>query len=410
MKWRYEGYDLAGSRVRGLIDADSRRLGEAKLRDQGVFVISMRETRQEEGDGGAVKSAYAPAIRVRDPRQAASFLKQMALLVNAGTPLADALIAVERQCADDAMKPVLTDIRRRVEEGASFSEALGAHPRKFDPVVCTLVAAGESGADMRDILVRVAAMLDRQAQLRAAMVGAMVYPLTLVSVCMIVLVLVVTIVLPRFGELFGSMSVPLPASTRMLLDMSAFLQAYWWGMSLLTIVGTAGSIWWLRTDAGRRWLDGAAVRMPRFGAINRAFLTARVARVLGLLLEAKVPLSDALGLVRSATGNTLYTELVCKVEEAVERGEPMHREMIDSGLMPPSFCELVQTGESSGRLGEVLTSAADFMEIENEALAKQLTKMLEPMILAVMGLLVGGVAISMFLPLFDLTASAGGGR
>ncbi|TVQ62361.1 MAG: type II secretion system F family protein [Phycisphaerales bacterium] len=407
-KWRYDGYDMSGARVRGLAEGESKSEAEAKLRDQGVFVTQLRETSTDAEDR-APRTMGTPQVRTGDPRRTAGFLKQMALLVNAGTPLADALAAVERQCADIKLKPTLTDIRRRVEEGASFSESLAAHPRRFDAVVCTLIEAGENGADMRDILVRVSAMIDRQAQLRAAMVGAMIYPLTLVTVCLAVLVMVIVVVLPRFGELFGSLSVPLPASTQVLLDMSAFLQAYWWGVSLALIVSVGSAAWWLRTPSGRRWTDMAVVRAPRFGPINQAFMTAKVARVLGLLVENRVPLSDALSLVRSAAGNTLYTELVARVEEAVERGEPMNRVMIESELMPPSFCELVQTGEESGRLGEVLTSAADFMEIENEALAKQMTKMLEPMILTVMGLLVGGVAISMFLPLFDLTASAGGG-
>lgn len=407
-KWRYDGYDMSGARVRGMAEGDSKREAEAKLRDQGIFVTQLRETRQDPESEG-VRATGAPQVRAGDPRRTAGFLKQMALLVNAGTPIADALAAVERQCADEKIKPTLTDIRRRVEEGSAFSEALAAHPRRFDPVVCTLVEAGENGADMRDILVRVSAMLDRQAQLRAAMVGAMIYPLTLVTVCIAVLVMVIVVVLPRFGELFGSLSVPLPASTQILLDISAFLQAYWWGVSLALVATIGTSAWWLHTPAGRRWTDMAVVRAPRFGPVNQAFMTAKVARVLGLLVENRVPLSDALSLVRSAAGNTLYTDLVARVEEAVERGEPMNRVMIESDLMPPSFCELVQTGEESGRLGEVLTSAADFMEIENEALAKQMTKMLEPLILTVMGLLVGGVAISMFLPLFDLTASAGGG-
>ena len=302
---------------------------------------------------------------------------------------------------------MVATVRQRVEEGASLSEAMRQHPAHFDGVALSLVAAGESGASLDKMLLRLATILERAAQVRGAIIGALVYPAVLTSVCLIVLVIMIMVVLPRFEGMFSAMNTSLPASTEVLLVISDFLRTYWWGVG-----GDR------RRDRGPGALPphppGSAGRdamlVPRpVGALCRSFATARITRILGLLSESHVPLLTALELTRKASGNAVYAELLARVQDAVERGEPISGRLGEGGLISAPVCEAVRTGENTGRLGEVLTNIAEFLDRENEVIIRSLTSILEPLILVVMGLLVGAVAVSMFLPLFDLAASTGGG-
>jgi type II secretory pathway component PulF len=239
--------------------------------------------------------------------------------------------------------------------------------------------------------------------------GAMIYPAVLTSVCVVVLIVMIVVVLPRFEGMFQAMNTRLPASTEVLIGVSKFLRAYWWGVGGGAIAAITALVMYLRTNAGKRRRDATLVRLPQLGVLCRALVTARLARILGLLVESRVPMLTALDLARRATGNAVFADLLAKVHQGVERGEQISARLGEGGLIPPGVCEAVRTGETTGRLGDVLTNIAEFMDRENEVVIRSLTSILEPMILLVMGALVGAVAVSMFLPLFDLAASTGGG-
>lgn len=416
MKFAYSGYDKQGAPSKGSIEASAMSEAREALRAKGIFATKLNETasdadahsghadqRGSGGGGASGGSGKASAKRV------SAFLKQLSLLVSSGTPVVEALGAVERQTSEPAFRSVVTQLRQQVEEGASLSEALRQHPAHFDGVALSLVSAGESGASLDKMLLRLATILERAAQVRGAIMGALIYPAVLTTVCLCVLVVMITVVLPRFEGMFSAMNTKLPASTEVLLVISKFLRAYWWAVTLALGGSIAGLVLFLRTPAGKRRRDQFLVNMPQLGKLNRAFVTARIARILGLLVESRVPMLSALDLTRRATGNVVYSELLARVQSCVERGEQISARMGDGGLISASVCEAVRTGENTGRLGDVLTNIAEFMDRENEVVIRSLTSILEPIILLVMGALVGAVAISMFLPLFDLAASTGGG-
>jgi type IV pilus assembly protein PilC len=435
MKFRCACYDKLGAPVERVIDAGSAADAAELARREGFFVAGVAAA--EEGGlalvhRGGRGDAESARIRVRGSRHKhlAGFMRQMSVLVSTGTPVVDALCALESQARDPGWRRIVGDVRQRVEDGSQLSEALEVHPRYFDTVARSLVRAGESGGKLEVMLNRLAELTNQQLKIRQTVLGALVYPILLIAVSLVVLGVMLCFVLPRFAGLFQTLDVPLPPTTRVLMGVSDFLVGYWWGVLLGLGGGVVGLVVWMGTPAGKRMVDTALVWAPFFGRLFRSFCTARIARLMGLLLESKVPLLEALELTRAAVSNVHYVELLARTHDSLTRGEAFSvalggmnggaggsggggggggSEKGREGLIHGSVREAVKNGERSGQVGSVLTSMADFLDDENQMLIKSLTGLLEPVILITLGVVVGLVATSMFLPLFDLTAMAGGG-
>lgn len=405
MKFAYTGYDSGGLSVGGVVDAASIDEATEKLRKQSVFVVSLTES-----DESSVRKANARAKgKVRNPtKQVAAFAREMSVLVSTGTPIVDAILSLEKQASSDEWAAVVSAVRRKLEEGESLSVALGTRPDAFDSVFCSLVAAGESSGQLDRMLHRLAILTRKHAQIRSSVIGAMAYPVLLTVICLIVLGLMLGVVLPRFSGLFETLDTPLPASTKFLMAISSAVIGYWWIALPLVVTSVVGLLWWVRTDGGRRQVQALMLGLPRVGGIVRSFGTARTARLLGTLLEARVPMIEAIGLTRRATTNYRFVEMMNRAERMVTKGEPVSAALIESDLFLASAAQAVRNGEQTGRLAEVLVHIADYLDEENEGTIKALSTLLEPVIMIVLGGLVAFVAVSMFLPLFDLTVSAGG--
>lgn len=407
MNFVYNGYDKDGKAVRGNCDAPGPEEANERLRRQGVFVVSI-----EEGNASKAQSPDGPArkkpARVRvSAKVIAQFSREIAVLVSTGTPIADAIESLEKQAATDDWRGVVGSVRRRLEDGESFSEALEGRPDVFDSVFCSLVAAGESSGQLDTMLNRLAILTRRQAQVRSSVLAAMMYPILLTGVCFAVLGLMLGVVLPRFSGLFETLETPLPASTEFLVLLSGLLIGYWW--VLLPGLGVAawGLVWWVRTPPGQRCLERVMLRLPKVGGIVRSFGTARVARLMGTLLEAKVPMIETIELTRRSLKHHGFIRMLDRAERAVTRGDPVSMAFIESDLFVSTSAHAVRNGEQTGRLADVLVHIADYLDEENESTIKALSSLLEPLIMLLLGGLVAFVAVSMFLPLFDLTASAG---
>lgn len=405
MKLAYTAFDRSGRQVADTVEAASAAEAGEILRRQGLFVTELRE---------AAAAAHAATARVTGGgrgglRDVSSFMRQLSVLVSTGTPMVEALASLEKQLRPGPFRAVIADVRERVEEGAQFSEALAAHPRLFDPVCRSLIAAGESGGQLDAMLRRLAALLRQQLKVRSTVIGAMVYPCVLIVVSVVVLVAMVGFVMPRFEGLFTTLGAELPASTRVLMDVGAFVRGNWYILLGGLVAAGVGARLWLSSAPGRLWLDGALVSLPQIGKVVRALATARVTRVLGVLIEGRVPLMEALHLARESTGNSRYAALVDRAVDAVTRGEPVSTAFFGTPLISESVAEAIRSGERTGQLGPVLTNLSDFLDEDNEVIVKSIASIIEPIILMALGVLVGFVALSMFLPLFDLTSMAGGG-
>ena len=406
MKFSYTGYDRAGKPVSGSADAASVEEANEQLRRQGTFVVSIQE-------GGAtgqpkVKKPAKARRRKAKPKQIAQFARELSVLVSTGTPIADAIESLEKQADTEDWRDVVGTVRRHLEEGDAFSEALESRSDVFDPVFVSLVAAGESSGQLDKMLNRLAMLTRRQAHVRSSVIAAMMYPLLLTVVCVAVLGLMLGVVLPRFSGLFETLDTPLPASTQFLVALSELLLGYWWAFVPAAMVGAWLGAWWLRTPPGKRAVERVLLRAPKVGEIVRSFGTARVARILGTLLDAKVPMIEAIELTRRSVSHGGFVEMLNRAERVVTKGDPVSTAFIESDLFVASSAQAVRNGEQTGRMAEVLVHIADYLDEENESTVKALSSLLEPVIMVVLGGLVAFVAVSMFLPLFDLTASAGG--
>lgn len=412
MKLPYQAYDIRGRVVRDTIEAASAAEATELLRRRGLFVTSVG-AEAEAGGGGGKRASWrlmgGHATRRASLRELSAFTRQLAIMLGTGTPLVEAISAVERQMAQGPWRDAVADVRSRVEEGATLASAMEAHPRHFDAICRSLVAAGESSGQLKTMLDRLSAMTRRQVKARSALKGAMTYPIMLLCISVAVITLMIGFVMPRFTGLFDSLGVPVPGSTQVLLDISELLQAYWWA-ALTIILGMGTAAWfWMRTPSGRVMVDTTLVRAPIIGPIVRGFVGARVARMLGVLLESKVPMLEALHLTKAAAGNSLYAAVISAAEDSVTRGDTMSHALRDSELFPPTFLEAVQTGERAGRVASVLVNLADVMDEDNEVVIRSLTSVIEPAILICLGGIVGFVALSMFMPLLDLTSLTQGG-
>jgi type IV pilus assembly protein PilC len=406
MKYSYRAFDRAGKESRGTVEASAPEQVHEQLRGKGLFVAEVSAEgagRSGERPGGIDQGRSNGGSQLRD---LSGFARQLSVLVGSGTPLVEALHAVERQASDSGFRAVIGNVRSRVEEGSSLSEAMAAHPGVFDAVCRSLVVAGEAGGKLDEMLSSLADLLRQQVRARSQILGAMVYPVLLIGVAIVVLVAMVGFVLPRFEGLFKTLDTPLPPTTKVLMQAGGVIREWWY----LVLPGAAALVMlarqWARSRPGRKVLAGVLLDLPRLGAVARSMICARIVRLLGVLMQGRVPMLEALGLVRESTTNWRYAELIGRAEDAVTRGESLASVFENSPLITPAVAEAFRSGERSGRIGPVLLHVADYLDEDNEVVLKSVSSIIEPVILLVLGVLVGGVALSMFLPLFDL-ASAG---
>jgi len=408
MKLAYRAYDKSGREVTDTIEAADAVEATQSLRQRGLFVTEL-----DDAAGPAPAEEKASGRQKRQSRRQrlrdlSMFTRQLHVLVMSGTQLVQALGALRRQVRPGPLRYIIGEIRKDVEEGTSLAEAMGAHPEYFDNVYCSLVAVGESAGNLSTILERLTQLTQKRIHLRNCIMGALMYPALLLVAATSVLGILLVFVIPRFAMLFKSMDVPLPTSTQVIITFSDTLRLYWWAALILIVAGVVGLKFWSRSPGGKRTMDTIALKTPRFGGIVQSFATARITRLLGLLLDSQVPVLKALKLTRAGTTNVHYAELVAKAEEAVVKGEPISSAFRRSELISPSICEAITSGEQSGQVGTLLLNIADFMDEENEVIVQALTSIIEPVILILLGVLVAFVAMSMFMPLFDLTAMTGG--
>lgn len=427
MKFSYRGFDGAGKPSDGQVEAaDAREAGDL-LRKRGVFSTDitpvgggeeaeLRATDLRPGrsvsrgtdpaESGSVARAGGGRVSRKD---VAGFARELSVLFSTGTPLVDALASLEMQSRPGAWRVVLADLRKRVEEGQQLSDAMARHPAVFNGVFRSLIAAGESGGMLDAMLDRLSKLTRQEMKIRGTLTGALVYPCLLIGVCFVVLGAMIGFVMPRFKGLFETLGAPLPPMTKMMMSAGEFAQAWWWAILAVLVIGVTSLIIWLKTEAGREQRDLLLISAPVVRKIARSFATARVARVLGILLDGKVPMLEALQLTKQSAGNARFAAMIANAEDAVTRGDNLSNAFTASGLISPSVCEALRNGERSGRMSTVLVSIADFMDEDNEVAIKTVMGLIEPVILILMGLVVGGVAISLFMPLFDLSAAGGGG-
>lgn len=390
----WEGTDKRGSRIKGESRASNPALVKADLRRQGIIPIKVRK-----------KSALATSSRKKRivPKDIAIFTRQLATMMSAGVPLVQAFDIIGRGHENPSMMELILSIKTDVESGSNLHDALAKHPLHFDDLVCNLVEAGEAAGVLDTLLNKIATYKEKTEALKAKIKKALTYPTAVIVVAVIVTAILLIFVVPQFESLFQGFGADLPAFTQLVIALSRFLQEYWW--AVFGIVG--GAIYAMlqahkRSRKFRQLLDRTLLKIPVIGPIMTKAAIARYARTLSTMFAAGVPLVEALESVAGATGNIVYSDAVLRMRDNVSTGQQLQLAMSQTGLFPNMVVQMVAIGEESGSLDTMLAKVADFFEAEVDDAVDNLSSLLEPIIMAVLGTLVGGLVVAMYLPIFKM--------
>ena len=390
----WEGTDKKGNRVKGESRGTNPNLIKAELRRQGVLPIKVKK-----------KSALASAGKGKaiTPKDIAIFSRQLATMMTSGVPLVQAFDIIGKGHENPKMQELVMTVKGDVEGGSNLADSLRKHPLYFDDLVCNLVEAGEAAGVLDTLLDKIATYKEKTEILKAKIKKAMTYPTAVLVVAFIVTAILLIFVVPQFESLFKNFGADLPAFTQMVVGMSRFMQDYWY----LVFGGIGGVVYGLiqtkkRSRKFNEALDRLVLKMPVVGAIMTKAAIARYARTLSTMFAAGVPLVEALDSVSGATGNIVYANAVLRMRDQVATGQQLQLTMSQTGLFPNMVVQMVAIGEESGSLDTMLGKVADFFEREVDDAVDSLSSLLEPMIMAILGVLVGGLVVAMYLPIFKM--------
>ncbi len=390
----WEGTDKKGNRVKGESRGTNPNLIKAELRRQGVVPIKVKK-----------KSALSTAGKGKaiTPKDIAIFARQLATMMTSGVPLVQSFDIIGKGHENPNMQILVMAVKAEVEGGSNLADSLRKHPLYFDDLVCNLVEAGEAAGVLDTLLDKIATYKEKTEILKAKIKKAMTYPTAVVVVAFVVTAILLIFVVPQFESLFKSFGADLPAFTQMVVGMSRFMQDYWY----LVLGGVGGIVYGIiqakkRSRKFNESLDRLALKMPVMGNIVTKAAIARYSRTLATMFAAGVPLVEALDSVSGATGNIVYANAVLRMRDQVATGQQLQLTMAQAGLFPNMVVQMVAIGEESGSLDTMLSKVADFYEREVDDAVDNLSALLEPMIMAILGVLVGGLVIAMYLPIFKM--------
>jgi type IV pilus assembly protein PilC len=388
--FEWEGRDKNGKVVRGEIRAGGEAQVSANLRRQGILLTKVKKRRTS--GGSSVKQ-----------KDIALFTRQLATMMKAGVPLLQAFDIVGRGATNPRLTKLLGDIRSDVETGTSLSAAFRKHPMHFDALYCNLVEAGEAGGILEQLLERLAIYQEKTLAIKSKIKSALMYPIAVLVVAFLVVVIIMIKVIPAFKEVFSSFGADLPAPTLLVIAMSEFFVAYW--PIVFGLIAGGGYMFmqtWKRSVKMQMVMDRLLLNIPVFGNLINKSVIARWTRTLSTMFAAGVPLVEALDSVGGASGNAVYAEATTKIQRDVSTGSALTTSMQSTGVFPNMVIQMASIGEESGSLDHMLGKAAEFYEEEVDDMVKGLSSLMEPIIIVVLGTVIGGIVVAMYLPIFKI--------
>ncbi|MBI5094901.1 MAG: type II secretion system F family protein [Candidatus Hydrogenedentes bacterium] len=399
-RYQYEVKKGPGKPTTGVMEADSQRAAVIRLRDMGYFPISVEEMTGEEKQD-SVKHALT-RIRLKDRNV---FFRQLANLIESGMPITRALSTLVEQAENPKLRKVIEQLRHDVQQGSTFADALERHPKLFSVMICNMVRAGETGGMLEGVLWRIVAFGEQEEELRGKAVGAMVYPAFLLLVGCVSVFILLSFVFPKFVLVLADFHAKLPLPTRIVMGVCEFMGSYWW-LVLLGLAGVIGAVlYYVRTESGRKAFDRLILRLPVFGGVVQRYEMAKFARTFGTLLDNGVPILNALRITADTITNTAITAEVDRLHGRVTEGESMSEGLRHAQHFPPMVVNMFAIGEESGRLGAVTKRIAEAYDAEVDRAVKAMAALLEPMMIVLMGVVVGFLVIAMLLPMLTLSSS-----
>ncbi|MBP7564949.1 MAG: type II secretion system F family protein [Burkholderiaceae bacterium] len=388
--YEWEGKDRNGKQVRGELRASGENQVQAYLRRQGILSSKIKKRRM--GGGKAIK-----------PKDLAIFTRQLATMMKAGVPLLQAFDIVGRGNANASVTKLLNEIRADVETGTSLSAAFRKFPMYFDNLYCNLVEAGEAAGILEELLDRLAVYMEKTEAIKSKIKSALMYPISVLVVAFVVVTVIMIFVIPAFKSTFSAFGADLPGPTLFVIALSEIFVAWWW--LIFGVIG--GTVYffmqaWKRNEKMQMFMDRVMLKMPVFGALVEKSCIARWTRTLATMFAAGVPLVDALDSVGGASGNSVYAKATEKIQQEVSTGTSLTAAMGNANLFPTMVLQMCAIGEESGSIDHMLGKAADFYEAEVDDMVAGLSSLMEPIIIVFLGGLIGGIVISMYLPIFKL--------
>ena len=393
----YKVRDRNGKLVEGSLEASDAQLVVAKLREMGYVPVSVK---------AKARSGLSTQIRLGSPkvklRDLVVFSRQLATMINAGLSLLRALTILSDQTSSATLAKVIDDLRSDVENGQSFSEALARHPKVFSPMYQGLVRAGESGGSLDAVMERLATTIEMQAELRGKIKSAMSYPIAVAGLVVVIVTAMLIFVVPMFETMYRDLGGTLPLPTRLLLKMSGLVTSSWYFLIAGSVASVIGFRKWLATTKGRARFDAFKIRMPVFGTMIHKTALARFTRTFSSLMRSGVPVLETLDIVAGTAGNQVVAAAVLDAKDRVRMGEGIAAALGAHKVIPSMVTQMIAVGEETGALDEMLGRIADYYEREVEATVDSLTSLIEPLLMVMMGVSVGGMVIALYMPMFQI--------
>src|SRR5688572_755631 len=398
--YRYESKNSSGKVTAGLLNAANLAAASQELRNRGEYILSLASVDDRYRKGSILSTSRSCGPGAKDVQ---SFTAQLSVMIRAGISIRAAIEGIADQVQNPKFKGMLVQMKKDVESGKQFSDALMRYPKVFSPLYINMVKASELSGGFSKMLDRIAGYLTQQIETTSMVRGAMIYPGIIGTMAVGTTIFLLTFVLPRFLVIFKGKEKALPAPTKLLMATSSFMVNYWYVLIFGIVAAVWGFILMIKTDWGRVWWDKVKLTLPLFKKLFRALYISRSLHTMGQLINAGVPILDTLGITAEISGNTIYKRMWRSVYTAVKQGKKISTPLSKSPLLPRSVVQMIGAGEESGKLGEVLDEVSEYYSRELRAVIKGVTAMIEPLMIVLMGSIVGFIAMSIILPIFKLS-------
>lgn len=395
----YKARDPEGKTITGLVEAPSNTAATKLLRDKQLFVIKLIETRERFS-----LSAFLAKFKKVGFGDIVNFTRQLSTMIVAGLSLPDSLAILRTQTTNPAFARVLLDVEHQIVGGGNLADSLGKYPTYFPAIYVALVRAGESSGTLDKVLLRLSETLEAQREFQSKVSGAMIYPVIIVIGMAAVVMVMMTVVIPKLTDLYKDFGMSLPMSTQLLINASGFFVRFWWLMILVAVGGSVGYMKWKKTPVGEHIVDSLVLRIPLFGELQKKIILVEFTRTLGMLITAGIHILEGLNILRDSLGNVLFREAITEIAKKVEKGFPLGDTFAQYEVFPPIVSQMMKVGEETGKLDDTLAKLSHYFESESEHLVRGLTTAIEPIIMVVLGVGVGFIVISVITPIYNLTS------
>ena len=397
----FSGKDADGQKISGERNAPNKQSLGAQLRRERITPGSIRE----KGKEFVMPTFGSTKVKVKD---IAIFFRQFSVMIDAGLPLVQCLEILAANQENQTFQKTLTGVRTTVEGGATLANAMRQYPVVFDDLTTNMIEAGETGGILDVILQRLAIYVEKAVRLKAAVKSALIYPVSVISLATLIVGALLKWVVPIFSNLFSGLGVALPLPTRIVMGLSGFVQSFWW----VVIGGVVGLVFGIKQinkhPRGKYYFDKMLLNLPIIGSLLRKIAVGRFTRTLGTLITSGVPILEGLAITAKTSGNAVLEEALMKVRKAIEEGRTIVDPLRECGVFPNMVTQMIGVGEATGAMDSMLQKIADFYEEEVDAATKDMLAMLEPVIIGVLGITIGGIVISLYMPLFAIIAKLAG--